>query len=127
MTPRPTQVLDFDSEMNEKPNEGKTESKRERRRKLAAITNPYSASGSKRTPTVTPQKATPHTKPKRMEQTPRTNLNSPPPYSLSHTTQIIEDEHRPMQELVDFVQNTEQTLDQAMAKFHQDHQDNQVS
>jgi hypothetical protein len=46
-TPRPTQVLDFDSEMNENANKGKTEIKRERRQKLAAITNPYSVSRSK--------------------------------------------------------------------------------
>jgi hypothetical protein len=79
-TPRPTQVLSFETEANDKQqdNDELTEIEHERRRKLVAITNPYSQSKQQWTPIVPPHKTCTHAKPKSVLDTPRTNLKDPP-------------------------------------------------
>jgi hypothetical protein len=123
-TPRPTQELDFDIEVSEEQNETQqdlTEEELERRRRLAAVVNPYSQSKAKRTPTVTPQKLTPHTKPK-AAPLPRTNLKDPPIYSPLAATQPNKN-NNPMAELEEIVQHTEKILDAATAEFHKVNKD----
>jgi hypothetical protein len=78
-TPRPTQVLNFETEADNKQqdNEEQMEKEQERCRKLAAITNPYSQSKQQQTPMVTPQKTCTHTRSKSISDTPRTNRKDP--------------------------------------------------
>jgi hypothetical protein len=75
--------------------------------------NPYS---KKKTPTVTPQKTTTHTKPKQRLPTDTTHLKNPPSYSLTSLTQGQKNK-APSRELEEIVHNTEQKMDAAMEEF----------
>jgi hypothetical protein len=124
-TPRPTQVLNFETEADDKQQDNKelTEIEQERRRKLAATTNPYSQSKQQRTPMVTPQKTCTHTKLKSISDTPRTNLKDPPAPTPRNINNELEQD--PTQELEEIVTNTERIMDQATAAFHEE--DNNAS
>jgi hypothetical protein len=122
--PKPPRTLNFMQDAMVKSiddEDGLKELEMERRRKLAAIVNPYLSSKQQCTPMVTPQKLTTHTKNK-IETTPRNNLKDPPMYSPLPITQNDPDT-APTQELEAIVQNTERILDAATAAFHNDDND----
>jgi hypothetical protein len=114
-TPRPTQVLSFESEADDKQQDNKEQ---KRRGKMVAITNPYSQSKQQQTPMATPQKTRTHTKSKSILDTPRTNLKDPPAPTPCNINQELEQD--PTQGLEEMVTNTEQIVDQATAAFHEE-------
>jgi hypothetical protein len=114
-TPRPTQTIIFDAADNDEGYDEEqelTNIETERRRKLAAVVNPYK---SPRKPMVTPQKPTTNTKTNETDSNPRPNLKNPPAYSLRENIA----QTPTLQELETIALNTERVMDQATAEFHQ--------
>jgi hypothetical protein len=125
-TPRKPQILDFDTAAKatqEEDEEDLMEIEKERRRKLEMVVNPYSQSKQKRTPMVTPQKITTHTK-KKPGLSMKTNLKDPAIYSPLTATQLNPDRD-PTKELKAIVHDTERILDAATAAFHEVNKDDE--